>query len=221
MEYSLELIWYNWCDFYSLILNNMIDFCGFVVIIIISWVLNFFLLFCSILCSLLGWILTDTAIPQVHVTPRIQSRRPGEDSLMKCHAVGVPFPKVRAHQSNQLQCDKPNLCVCVCVCVFILTTAATLSTTSLSPVKKVWMLNFRPFFFIFLWFLIEEECISMFIVIHNLFLCVCVQWSNGMSWIGSCNIAVKLIGVFLFWSSYFVRNLCSLLISKKEEKGVT
>lgn len=34
------------------------------------------------------------ALPEVRVTPRIQSRRPGEDSLMKCHAVGVPFPKV-------------------------------------------------------------------------------------------------------------------------------
>ena len=35
-----------------------------------------------------------TALPEVRVTPRIQSRRPGEDSLMKCHAVGVPLPKV-------------------------------------------------------------------------------------------------------------------------------
>nr|CAH0112252.1 unnamed protein product [Daphnia galeata] len=33
-------------------------------------------------------------LPEVRVTPRIQSRRPGDDSLMKCHAVGVPFPKV-------------------------------------------------------------------------------------------------------------------------------
>ena len=54
--------------------------------------------FCLFSISLLGgggcsW---TAAIPQVRVTPRIQSRRPGEDSLMKCHAVGVPFPKVRS-----------------------------------------------------------------------------------------------------------------------------
>lgn len=39
-------------------------------------------------------ILHVYTIPQVRVTPRIQTRRPGDDSLMKCHAIGVPFPKV-------------------------------------------------------------------------------------------------------------------------------
>ena len=34
------------------------------------------------------------AVPQVRVTPRIQSRKPGEESQMKCHAIGEPLPKV-------------------------------------------------------------------------------------------------------------------------------
>ncbi|CAG2067962.1 unnamed protein product, partial [Timema podura] len=33
------------------------------------------------------------AIPEVKVTPRIQSRRPGEESSMFCHVIGEPFPK--------------------------------------------------------------------------------------------------------------------------------
>lgn len=35
-----------------------------------------------------------TAVPEVHVTPRIQSKRPGEDASMFCHVAGEPFPKV-------------------------------------------------------------------------------------------------------------------------------
>ncbi|XP_049811271.1 follistatin-related protein 5-like isoform X1 [Schistocerca nitens] len=39
-------------------------------------------------------VLTVHTIPEVKVTPRIQSRRPGEDASMFCHVVGEPFPKV-------------------------------------------------------------------------------------------------------------------------------
>lgn len=34
------------------------------------------------------------AVPEVHVTPRIQSKRPNEDATMYCHVAGEPFPKV-------------------------------------------------------------------------------------------------------------------------------
>uniref|UniRef100_A0A1Y1K1I9 Follistatin-related protein 5 n=2 Tax=Photinus pyralis TaxID=7054 RepID=A0A1Y1K1I9_PHOPY len=39
-------------------------------------------------------VLTVHTIPEVHVTPRIQSKRPGEDATMYCHVAGEPFPKV-------------------------------------------------------------------------------------------------------------------------------
>ncbi|XP_065160651.1 follistatin-related protein 5-like [Atheta coriaria] len=39
-------------------------------------------------------ILTVHTVPEVHVTPRIQSKRPGEDATMYCHVAGEPFPKV-------------------------------------------------------------------------------------------------------------------------------
>ncbi|GJQ68334.1 hypothetical protein Trydic_g16928 [Trypoxylus dichotomus] len=39
-------------------------------------------------------ILTVHTVPEVHVTPRIQSKRPGEDAIMYCHVAGEPFPKV-------------------------------------------------------------------------------------------------------------------------------
>ncbi|XP_059480798.1 follistatin-related protein 5-like isoform X2 [Neocloeon triangulifer] len=39
-------------------------------------------------------VLTVHTVPEVKVTPRIQSRRPGEDAAMLCHVVGQPFPKV-------------------------------------------------------------------------------------------------------------------------------
>ncbi|KAK9693617.1 Sugar efflux transporter for intercellular exchange [Popillia japonica] len=39
-------------------------------------------------------ILTVHTVPEVHVTPRIQSKRPGEDAVMYCHVAGEPFPKV-------------------------------------------------------------------------------------------------------------------------------
>lgn len=34
------------------------------------------------------------ALPEVKVTPRIQSRRPGEKTAMFCHVIGEPFPEV-------------------------------------------------------------------------------------------------------------------------------
>nr|CAD7405746.1 unnamed protein product [Timema cristinae] len=39
-------------------------------------------------------VLTVHTIPEVKVTPRIQSRRPGEESSMFCHVIGEPFPKI-------------------------------------------------------------------------------------------------------------------------------
>jgi len=39
-----------------------------------------------------------TAIPEVKVTPRIQSRRPGKDASMFCHVIGEPFPKVSVQE---------------------------------------------------------------------------------------------------------------------------
>ncbi|XP_075233144.1 follistatin-related protein 5-like isoform X3 [Lycorma delicatula] len=39
-------------------------------------------------------VLTVHTIPEVKVTPRIQSRRPGEEAAMFCHVIGEPFPKV-------------------------------------------------------------------------------------------------------------------------------
>lgn len=36
----------------------------------------------------------SAAVPEVKVTPKIQSKRPGEESSMFCHVVGEPFPKV-------------------------------------------------------------------------------------------------------------------------------
>lgn len=39
-------------------------------------------------------VLTVHTVPEVQVTPRIQSRRPGQDAAMLCHVVGQPFPKV-------------------------------------------------------------------------------------------------------------------------------
>ncbi|XP_074037998.1 follistatin-related protein 5 isoform X2 [Leptinotarsa decemlineata] len=40
-------------------------------------------------------MLTVHTVPEVHVTPRIQSKRPGEDASMLCHVAGEPFPKVQ------------------------------------------------------------------------------------------------------------------------------
>lgn len=39
-------------------------------------------------------VLTVHTIPEVKVTPKIQSRRPGEEASMFCHVIGEPFPKV-------------------------------------------------------------------------------------------------------------------------------
>lgn len=34
------------------------------------------------------------AVPEVRVTPRLQSKRPGEEATMWCHVVGEPLPRV-------------------------------------------------------------------------------------------------------------------------------
>ncbi|XP_037025567.1 follistatin-related protein 5-like isoform X2 [Bradysia coprophila] len=47
-------------------------------------------------------ILTVHTVPEVHVIPRLQSRRPGETSEMFCHVSGEPFPVV-----NWLKNDEP------------------------------------------------------------------------------------------------------------------
>ncbi|KAL5232841.1 hypothetical protein ACI65C_000251 [Semiaphis heraclei] len=39
-------------------------------------------------------VLTVHTLPEVKVTPRIQSRRPGEKTSMFCHVIGEPFPEV-------------------------------------------------------------------------------------------------------------------------------
>ncbi|XP_049812888.1 follistatin-related protein 5-like [Schistocerca nitens] len=39
-------------------------------------------------------VLTVHTTPRVKVTPRIQSKRPGEEATMFCHVIGEPFPKV-------------------------------------------------------------------------------------------------------------------------------
>lgn len=36
----------------------------------------------------------NIAIPEVRVTPRLQSKRPGEEATMSCHVVGEPLPRV-------------------------------------------------------------------------------------------------------------------------------
>ncbi|KAF0767973.1 follistatin-related protein 5 isoform X2 [Aphis craccivora] len=38
-------------------------------------------------------VLTVHTLPEVKVTPRIQSRRPGEKTSMFCHVIGEPFPE--------------------------------------------------------------------------------------------------------------------------------
>ncbi|KAJ8674779.1 hypothetical protein QAD02_010565, partial [Eretmocerus hayati] len=39
-------------------------------------------------------VLTVHTIPEVRVTPRLQSKRPGEEATMRCHVVGEPLPRV-------------------------------------------------------------------------------------------------------------------------------
>lgn len=49
------------------------------------------------------------AIPDVHVTPRIQSKRPREDAVMYCHVVGEPFPKVEWLKNDErLHLEQPH-----------------------------------------------------------------------------------------------------------------
>ncbi|XP_066994850.2 follistatin-related protein 5 [Anabrus simplex] len=53
-------------------------------------------------------VLTVHTIPEVKVTPRIQSRRPGEDASMFCHVIGEPFPKVEWLKNDEpLKMDTP------------------------------------------------------------------------------------------------------------------
>ncbi|KAF4531901.1 hypothetical protein B566_EDAN000930 [Ephemera danica] len=53
-------------------------------------------------------VLTVHTVPEVRVTPRIQSRRPGEDAAMLCHVVGQPFPKVEWLKNDEpLRLDEP------------------------------------------------------------------------------------------------------------------
>ncbi|KAJ3662655.1 hypothetical protein Zmor_006993 [Zophobas morio] len=51
-------------------------------------------------------ILTVHTVPEVHVTPRIQSKRPGEDATMLCHVAGEPFPKVITCVISRVECHK-------------------------------------------------------------------------------------------------------------------
>ncbi|XP_071439347.1 follistatin-related protein 5-like isoform X2 [Hetaerina americana] len=54
-------------------------------------------------------VLTVHTIPEVKVTPKIQSRRPGEEAAMFCHVVGEPFPKVEWLKNDEpLKIDVPN-----------------------------------------------------------------------------------------------------------------
>ncbi|XP_046405287.1 follistatin-related protein 5-like isoform X3 [Ischnura elegans] len=54
-------------------------------------------------------VLTVHTIPEVKVTPKIQSRRPGEEAAMFCHVVGEPFPKVEWLKNDEpLKIDMPN-----------------------------------------------------------------------------------------------------------------
>ncbi|KAG8235847.1 hypothetical protein J437_LFUL015640 [Ladona fulva] len=54
-------------------------------------------------------VLTVHTIPEVKVTPKIQSRKPGEEASMFCHVVGEPFPKVEWLKNDEpLKVDVPN-----------------------------------------------------------------------------------------------------------------
>lgn len=54
-------------------------------------------------------VLTVHTIPEVKVTPRIQSRRPGKDASMFCHVIGEPFPKVEWLKNDEpLRLDMPH-----------------------------------------------------------------------------------------------------------------
>lgn len=49
------------------------------------------------------------AVPDVHVIPRLQSRRPGESSEMFCHVTGEPFPTVTWLKNDEpLHVDQPH-----------------------------------------------------------------------------------------------------------------
>lgn len=49
------------------------------------------------------------AVPEVHVIPRLQSRRPGEGSEMFCHVTGEPFPAVTWLKNDEpLHLEQPH-----------------------------------------------------------------------------------------------------------------
>ncbi|XP_060534738.1 follistatin-related protein 5-like [Cylas formicarius] len=53
-------------------------------------------------------VLTVHTAPEVHVMPRIQSKRPGEEATMFCHVTGEPFPKVEWLKNDEpLKPDNP------------------------------------------------------------------------------------------------------------------
>ncbi|KAF7266636.1 hypothetical protein GWI33_020131 [Rhynchophorus ferrugineus] len=52
-------------------------------------------------------VLTVHTAPEVHVMPKIQSKRPGEDAQMFCHVAGEPFPQVQwLKNDEQLKIDE-------------------------------------------------------------------------------------------------------------------
>ncbi|XP_030759224.1 follistatin-related protein 5-like, partial [Sitophilus oryzae] len=52
-------------------------------------------------------VLTVHTAPEVHVMPKIQSKRPGEDAQMFCHVSGEPFPQVQwLKNDEQLKIDE-------------------------------------------------------------------------------------------------------------------
>ncbi|KDR16550.1 Follistatin-related protein 5 [Zootermopsis nevadensis] len=54
-------------------------------------------------------VLTVHTIPEVKVTPRIQSQRPGKEASMFCHVIGEPFPKVEWLKNDEpLKLDVPH-----------------------------------------------------------------------------------------------------------------
>ncbi|XP_012285083.1 follistatin-related protein 5, partial [Orussus abietinus] len=53
-------------------------------------------------------VLTVHTIPEVRVTPRLQSKRPGEEATMCCHVVGEPLPRVEWLKNDEPLHDKEN-----------------------------------------------------------------------------------------------------------------
>ncbi|XP_043473135.1 follistatin-related protein 5-like isoform X1 [Leptopilina heterotoma] len=53
-------------------------------------------------------VLTVHTIPEVRVTPRLQSKRPGEEATMRCHVVGEPLPRVEWLKNDEPLHDEPD-----------------------------------------------------------------------------------------------------------------